>query len=45
VALTRPGDLLDLARDHTAAFLVGSALAALAMGLLTGITLGLRRRS
>lgn len=45
VALTRPGDLLDLARDHTAAFFVGSALAALAMGLLTGITLGLHRRS
>jgi membrane-associated phospholipid phosphatase len=45
VALTRPGDLLDLARDHTAALLVGSALAALAIVLLTGITLGLRRRS
>jgi membrane-associated phospholipid phosphatase len=45
VALTRPGDLLDLAREHTAALLVGSALAALAMVLLTAITLGLSRRS
>jgi membrane-associated phospholipid phosphatase len=45
LVLTRPGDLLDLARDHTAAFFVGSALAALAIGLLTGVTISLSRRS
>ena len=44
IVVTRPGDIIEIARDHTAALLVGSALAALAMGLLTGITLGLRRR-
>ena len=35
IVVTRPGDLVEIARDHTAALLVGSALAALAMGLLT----------
>ena len=45
IGVTRPGEIVELARDHTAALLVGSALAALAMTLLTGITLGLRRRN
>jgi membrane-associated phospholipid phosphatase len=44
IGLTRPGDVVDMARDHTAALLVGSAIAALAVGLLGGITLSLRRR-
>ena len=44
VALIRPGDALDFARDHTSALFVGSALVALAMGLLGVVTLGLRRR-
>jgi hypothetical protein len=44
IGVTQPGELVDIARDHTAAVLVGSALAALAMGLLPAIVLGLRRR-
>jgi hypothetical protein len=44
VILTRPDDLVDLARGHTAAFVVGCLLTVLAMTLLTGVTLGLRRR-
>ena len=43
IGLARPGELVAVARDHSAALVVGSALAALAMSLLTAITLGLRR--
>jgi len=44
IALTRQGDLIDFARDYTAALVASSALAALAGGLLGGITLLLRTR-
>jgi membrane-associated phospholipid phosphatase len=44
IGVTRPGEVVEVARDHTSALLVAPALAALAMALLTGFTLGLRRR-
>jgi membrane-associated phospholipid phosphatase len=43
-ALTRPGDAVGFAREHTSALLVGSGLVALAVGLLGGVAQGFRRR-